>query len=74
MTSLRNLDASLSFIEERSLPATVTLPEVGRCTPATMFRRVVFPLPDLPMIATKSPDSSFKDTWSTALNAMFPRT
>ena len=53
---------SFSRTLARSFPDSVTLPAVGRSRAARIFRRVVLPEPDSPMMATNSPSSTEKDT------------
>ncbi len=52
---LRQEARSLSESWATSVPATTTLPEVGRSIPAMRFSRVVLPEPEGPMSATNSP-------------------
>ena len=44
------------------LPWTETLPDVGLSRPAMMFRRVLLPHPDGPIMDTNSPSSMWKLT------------
>ena len=53
----------------RSLPSTSTRPEVGRLMPLKWLIRVDLPLPVEPMMPTKSPSSTEKDTSSRAVVA-----
>ena len=53
----------------RSLPSTRTRPDVGRFRPLKWLISVDFPLPVEPMIPTKSPSSTVKDTSSSAFVA-----
>ena len=51
----RNLASPLSLRLSIRRPATVTVPAVGRSSPATRLSRVDFPLPEGPMTAATSP-------------------
>src|ERR1051325_1267826 len=51
----RQLASADSLKRETSRPSTVMLPPVGRSMPAMRLRSVVFPEPDGPMSARKSP-------------------
>ena len=48
------------------LPATVTVPLVGRSSPAIRLSTVDLPLPDGPIKATASPEATCRCTRSTA--------
>jgi len=52
---LRTYDNSLSDMEETSVPPRMYLPCVGRSSPPNTFSSVLLPLPEAPMMATKSP-------------------
>lgn len=47
--------------------STLTVPEVGRSNPPSIFSKVDLPLPDVPMMATNSPGSMEMLTPSRAL-------
>ncbi len=51
----RNLASAPSLRLSIRRPATVTVPAVGRSSPAIMLSSVDLPLPDGPMTATTSP-------------------
>ena len=51
----RNLASPLSLRLSIRRPATVTVPAVGRSSPAMRLSSVDFPLPDGPMTAATSP-------------------
>ena len=51
----RNLASPLSLRLSIRRPATVTVPSVGRSSPAMRLSRVDFPLPEGPMTAATSP-------------------
>ena len=53
-------DISFSFNETRFFPFKSTSPAVGLSSAARIFKSVVFPEPDSPMIATYSPSSTEK--------------
>ena len=52
----------LSEIFVRSFPSNKTSPLVGLSNEARIFKSVVFPLPDSPIIAIYSPSSTSKET------------
>ncbi len=60
--SRRNADTSESRSVERFFPFSRTSPEVALSKAARIFKRVVFPEPDSPIIATYSPFSTEKLT------------
>ena len=64
--------SSSSFSLEMSLPSTHTFPEVGRSSPPSMCRRVDFPLPEVPTMATNSPSSTDRSTPSSAFTRVSP--
>ncbi len=47
---------------EMSFPSRKTCPDVGFSTPEAMFNRVLFPLPERPIMVTNSPCSNVRDT------------
>ena len=49
-----------------SRPSSSTWPEVGLSSAARMFRSVVLPEPDSPMMATYSPSTTEKLTFESA--------
>ncbi len=55
---LRHLASAPSDSWPTSVPATITLPDVGRSMPAIRFSSVVLPEPDGPMSATNSPSGT----------------
>jgi hypothetical protein len=55
MCRARNRASPLSPRVSIRRPATVTVPELGRSSPAIRFSRVDLPLPEGPMTATTSP-------------------
>ena len=62
-TNRRRSSVAISF---KSIPSTVTRPDVGSAKRARSALRVVFPLPVPPTTATVFPRGSSKLTWSTA--------
>jgi hypothetical protein len=62
----RNLASAPSPRVSIRRPATVTVPMVGRSSPATRLSSVDFPLPDGPMTATTSPAATLMLTSSSA--------
>lgn len=52
--------SSLSF--PRSWLLTHTSPEVGLSSPPTRFKRVDFPLPEVPTMETNSPSPTVSET------------
>ena len=64
--SRRKAASSLSLISTISRPFRSTSPLVGLSREARMLSRVVFPEPDSPIIATYSPSSTVKETFSSA--------
>src|SRR6516164_3308464 len=62
----RNRATPVSLSRSIRSPATVTVPLVGRSSPAIMFSSVDFPLPDGPITATDSPGAICMLTPSTA--------
>jgi len=55
-------DIAASLSREMSRPSIRTTPALGSSSPAVMLSSVLFPLPDLPVILTKSPASSSRLT------------
>ena len=53
-----------------SVPSIYTLPDVGLSTPPIRCNNVDFPLPDAPTIATNSPFSTEKETFSSATTSV----
>ena len=56
-----------------SRPSSFTLPAVGLSSAARMFRRVVLPEPDSPIMATYSPSSTEKSTCRRAVTWLPPK-
>ena len=69
--SRRKAETADSLILERFCPSKLTTPLVGLSKAAKMFKRVVLPDPDSPIIATYSPSSTLKDTFFKA-STLFP--
>ena len=57
---------SFSRMSDSARPLSSTSPDVGRSSAARMFKRVVFPEPDSPMMAAYSPGSTEKLTFFSA--------
>lgn len=72
MCSLRNEARSSSFNFEIVVPFMDTLPEVGVSSPAHKPNRVVFPLPDGPMMAAVEPLSMWKLTSDRTVSSPVP--
>ncbi len=64
--SRRKAQSSFCRMSARFLPDKMTWPEVGLSRDAMMFKSVVLPEPDSPIIATYSPCSTVKFTLSRA--------
>jgi hypothetical protein len=62
----RNRAAAVSPRVSIRCPATVTVPLLGRSSPAIRFSSVDFPPPDGPITATASPAATARSTRSTA--------
>ena len=58
MRSRLRIVRRLSLSRVRSVPAKLTLPDVGRSSPAAICRNVLLPDPEGPMIAVKVPRAS----------------
>src|SRR5216684_574971 len=56
----RNRASSASLRPASAVPPTVTVPDVGRSSPATRLRSVDLPPPDGPMMAVNSPSSTWR--------------
>ena len=69
MWRARNLASAPSPRVSIRWPATVTVPVVGRSSPAMRLSSVDFPLPDGPMMATTSPAATSRLTSATAAGA-----
>src|SRR5579883_2895223 len=63
---LRYFADALSLSSSTRVPATVTVPAVGRSRPATRLSTVDLPLPEGPRIATASPARTVIEMSSTA--------
>ena len=74
MVRFLSTDSALSPKSATLRPATLTVPEVGRISPATMLINVLLPLPDRPTMAMNSPASTVRFTWLTASNGVPRRT
>ena len=63
-------DRDLLFVErmDREHRSTMTSPEVGRSMPVMTLISVDLPLPDLPMMETKAPDSTCRSMPLSAVN------
>ena len=61
-----------SLRAKMSLPSTVTVPEVGRSSPPSIWRRVDLPEPEVPTMATNSPCSTLRSTPSRAFTWVSP--
>ena len=68
----RSSEISSSERPPISIPRIRTVPEVGRMSPASMPRRVDFPLPERPTIRTNSPGRTPNCTSSTARTSAVP--
>ena len=66
MCRARNRARALSPSLSMRCPATVTVPAVGRSSPAMRLSRVDFPDPDGPMIAATSPAATVMLTSASA--------
>ena len=64
--------SSSSRMAESSLPSTVTVPEVGRSRPPSIWSRVDLPEPEVPTTATNSPFSTVRSTPSRARTSVSP--
>lgn len=62
-----------SRIVARSTPSSTTLPPVGLSSAAKMFKSVVLPEPDSPMMATYSPCATLNVTLRSASTALAPK-
>lgn len=71
--SRRKAQSSFCLISAMFLPARTTCPPVGLSRDAMMFKSVVLPEPDSPIIATYSPCSTVKFTLSRACTLLPPR-
>ncbi len=60
--SRRKAESLRPGIFARFFPSSNTSPAVGRSREASRFKRVLFPLPLSPMMATNSPSSTVKET------------
>ena len=64
---------SRSLMALSSFPSSSTSPEVGLSSAARMFRSVVLPEPDSPMMARYSPSSTEKLTFDSAWTGAPPK-
>jgi len=72
MWSRRRRVSFASFSEVISVPAIVTVPEVGLSRPARMCMRVDLPEPDGPITATSCPERTSRSTPRRASTAVSP--
>ena len=70
--SRRRIVSFRSLSPASSVPASATLPEVGRSSPAATCRNVLLPEPDGPMIAVNEPGARSMLTPSSATTAPSP--
>ena len=70
--SRRRIVSLRSLSRERSVPASSTVPDVGRSSPAATCRNVLLPDPDGPMIAVNVPGARSTLTPSSATTLPSP--
>ncbi|CAM5537142.1 hypothetical protein SCANM63S_08279 [Streptomyces canarius] len=71
--SRRSLVSRVSSRPARSVPPTVTVPEVGWTSPAAQCRKVLLPDPDGPMTAVKVPSAKLTVSPRSAATWLSPR-
>ena len=70
--SRRRIVSRRSLSPASSVPASATVPEVGRSSPAATCRNVLLPEPDGPMMAVNEPGAMSRLTPSSATTAPSP--